>query len=1130
MDKITAQSLLPTLKIPFFHNSTPLGFFCSEANNKTYRCVSSYYFSLYRNMEQVKKARRKGRSIGRKLKAGRPPSKKDAPAPSSTKKRSADFVSVDTTTHPPTKNARRQEQHDKDALSGAVERFCEPAASASSKAALCEAIMSYLLSLVDERVAQESWDQAIKKHRSATSAGSTSTTEDRLSPPIEDRTSSPTSSVVRVAPLLNLDAFLLGQNGELRSGSAASTAMNKQKDVIKTAILNAGTFAQQVIALKAALYHPGVQAVAAHAGFVVANKEKVTLNQMTYLFNNIRTMVQFAMTTSRPNGRPNDDKSAFVENIVMALVQPKGEPKNASAPSDRNLAHLIGLTATTGRRRVLIARQKRLEMLSANGDLRREQWTSLRTKKKKECSKITPDLKERLVQWMIAHPNVIQSPIVKDTILVDGVPTQKLLREISIRELHNMLVMPEIDGGLKGATEANGKVVVSDTSFTRIIKKYLPQLRRATERHKQMCGCEICITVRLHKRYLTAWQKRMVRKLEAKAEEVTSTAKEREDSANYKDYVFNCPEKASDDVKTIMCPEIKIGTCYSYPHMRCTLRRCETCPLYKQHENEQIDGADENIPPIAFHTYAKMSNCSIHGQLENKKSKCAECEDRPNGKSKGTVTSKKELVKLTKPIGVFMQRYYLKVLDDYAHHLPHVKLLGKKGCGEMRHNVFLMDPNSIKTHRDYAERLKEKFNFQIQSGHFGDTRQLSIEGCSLLMHDLEKILEFETGLIELEDLKQWVTMEFHSHFADESKQNAASTHTNMEVLIQLLIKNGRFKTQPLILDHTDGCAKQYRCGTALYLMSLLSALYGVAIDRMIGAPGHGKDIVDAVNATTKRKIAKFMCNIANSESDDANRQDRIRPEAFADDTKFSFAAESKRLMDATSSEGVKSAGKHAKREAAAPLKKRVFHISEMGDDKYANLKMVITKGLKKTKKGEKYWGIGAMHNIRTDRELGIGKAAVRRIPCGCEQCVEQMKKPIEERYSPTTNCRLYSIFEGLNDWNVVKLGAPKDAGQAAEEEEGYSKIQVLESMTLRAALEIKSGNIGTFSTTNDETDGYYVVEWVSEPYTIEEDCTLNEYDVPIELCKGELVVKAKYLNPVPRAPKWYTPSELEVVV
>lgn len=52
-------------------------------------------------------------------------------------------------------------------------------------------------------------------------------------------------------------------------------------------------------------------------------------------------------------------------------------------------------------------------------------------------------------------------------------------------------------------------------------------------------------------------------------------------------------------------------------------------------------------------------------------------------------------------------------------------------------------------------------------------------------------------------------------------------------------------------DDTDGCAKQYRCGTALLFLSLLACTCNITIDRAIGAPGHGKDIVDGLNATDK---------------------------------------------------------------------------------------------------------------------------------------------------------------------------------------------------------------------------------------------------------------------------------------
>eukprot|EP00957_Ditylum_brightwellii_P162192 12350079-Ditylum_brightwellii.AAC.1 len=52
-------------------------------------------------------------------------------------------------------------------------------------------------------------------------------------------------------------------------------------------------------------------------------------------------------------------------------------------------------------------------------------------------------------------------------------------------------------------------------------------------------------------------------------------------------------------------------------------------------------------------------------------------------------------------------------------------------------------------------------------------------------------------------------------------------------------------------EETDGCAKQYRCATAMYLLALISVRFNMVIDRAVGAPGHGKDIVDGLSATDK---------------------------------------------------------------------------------------------------------------------------------------------------------------------------------------------------------------------------------------------------------------------------------------
>ena len=98
-------------------------------------------------------------------------------------------------------------------------------------------------------------------------------------------------------------------------------------------------------------------------------------------------------------------------------------------------------------------------------------------------------------------------------------------------------------------------------------------------------------------------------------------------------------------------------------------------------------------------------------------------------------------------------------------------------------------------------------------------------------------------------------MQFHLHLSDMSKQDASLTHAHMICLLNRLSKTGELKGQrTTILDHSDGCSKQYRCGTALYLLSVISSQYGVTVDGMIGAPGHGKDGVDDLNATTKKYI------------------------------------------------------------------------------------------------------------------------------------------------------------------------------------------------------------------------------------------------------------------------------------
>ena len=61
-----------------------------------------------------------------------------------------------------------------------------------------------------------------------------------------------------------------------------------------------------------------------------------------------------------------------------------------------------------------------------------------------------------------------------------------------------------------------------------------------------------------------------------------------------------------------------------------------------------------------------------------------------------------------------------------------------------------------------------------------------------------------------------------------------------------------------IWENTDVCAEQYRCASALYLMSVMSQCYSIDIDRGISAPGHGKEVVDGLNAVDTQQTIDII--------------------------------------------------------------------------------------------------------------------------------------------------------------------------------------------------------------------------------------------------------------------------------
>ena len=86
---------------------------------------------------------------------------------------------------------------------------------------------------------------------------------------------------------------------------------------------------------------------------------------------------------------------------------------------------------------------------------------------RKSNSKNDEQIKKSLYNWIIHHPQVVQSPIVNDflKVKIDGHTEPQLvpnfLLQVSVREIHNNLVRDAENGGLKESIDEDDNIIIS---------------------------------------------------------------------------------------------------------------------------------------------------------------------------------------------------------------------------------------------------------------------------------------------------------------------------------------------------------------------------------------------------------------------------------------------------------------------------------------------------------------------------------------------------------------------------------------------------------------------------------------------------------------------------------------------
>ncbi len=75
------------------------------------------------------------------------------------------------------------------------------------------------------------------------------------------------------------------------------------------------------------------------------------------------------------------------------------------------------------------------------------------------------------------------------------------------------------------------------------------------------------------------------------------------------------------------------------------------------------------------------------------------------------------------------------------------------------------------------------------------------------------------------------------------------------------------------------------------------------------------------------------------------------------------------------------------------------------------------------------------------------------------------------------------------------------------------------------SLMVREGKVGAIGMADNVAMGYYVVYWLSKPYTLQEDMD----GMSGTIGKGMMVVNTHYFNWVELAPHWYTQSKEKTV-
>jgi hypothetical protein len=231
-----------------------------------------------------------------------------------------------------------------------------------------------------------------------------------------------------------------------------------------------------------------------------------------------------------------------------------------------------------------------------------------------------------------------------------------------------------------------------------------------------------------------------------------------------------------------------------------------------------------------------------------------------------------KLLKKTVKIGEFME-LYRKKLAYFTYHRGMVKLT--TAIRIQRMGISHGDALVI---MDFSEKLNKTRRTAIQSQHWDATAMtIEVAVAEAWRPDLSaaEVAEIAARLLiakgeeRCKILEEARTLNKHVyyHCSDYKPQVAAVTTHNMEVMFKEMVELGELREGErgsskgkggTVWLKMDGCAKQYKCGKAMYLLCQLALRLDLTLDQMNEVTGHGKDEADGHGGVFKNWLISQM--------------------------------------------------------------------------------------------------------------------------------------------------------------------------------------------------------------------------------------------------------------------------------